>query len=70
MGVEVIFRDHEGNVLANMCSSKPYIFDPIVVEAYAAWKVVEFSIDLGILNIILEGDVLEIVNALRIEGKV
>jgi hypothetical protein len=36
MGVGVIVRDHEVNILAAMCSSKPIIVYPIVVEAYAA----------------------------------
>lgn len=46
--VGVIVKDHEGKVLATMCSSKPYITDLIVVHAYAIWKAVEFSKDLGL----------------------
>jgi hypothetical protein len=56
MSVWVIVRDKEGNVLASMCFLKQFIVNPTVVKAYAAWKAVEFSRDLGMLNIILEGD--------------
>jgi hypothetical protein len=64
MGVSVIARDHEGKVLATLCSSKPYITNPIVADAIFAWKAVEFGKDLGIQNIILEGNALDIVHAL------
>lgn len=37
--------------------------DSFEVEALAAWKVVEFSIDLGFQNVIIEGDALKIENA-------
>jgi hypothetical protein len=55
------------NVLASMCFFKQFIVDCVVAEAYAAWNAVEFSKDLGMLKIILKGDALEIVNALRME---
>lgn len=60
MGVGVTIRDHDGNVLATMCSSKPYIVNPTATEASATWKSIELNRDLGILNIMLEGDVMEI----------
>jgi len=52
-----------------MCSLKQFIVDPTIVEAYAAWKMLEFNKDLSMLNIILEENELEIVNALRMEGQ-
>jgi hypothetical protein len=50
-----------------MCSFKDLIVDSTVGEVYAAWKEVEFSRDISVLNIMLEGDAMKIVNALRIE---
>lgn len=35
-----------------------------MVETYAAWKAVVFYRDLGLLNVIMEGDALEIVHVL------
>lgn len=69
MGVWIIVRDQEMNVLASMCFFKQFIVDRVVAEAYAAWNAVEFSRDLGMLKIILKGDALEIVNALRMHGR-
>lgn len=67
MGVGVIVRDHEGKVMATMCSPMKYITDPTVVEAFAAWRTVGFGRDLGLRNVITEDDALEIVYALRRE---
>jgi hypothetical protein len=48
---------------------QPYIDDPIIVEAFVTWKVVKFSRDSGIQNIVLEGDVMEIVDGLWMNGQ-
>lgn len=69
MGVGAIVRDSKWNVFAYLCIYKPYIADPTIDEAYAVWKVVEFSRDLGFQNFIIEGDALEVVHALRKEGR-
>ncbi len=45
-------------------SSKSYIFNSTVVEAFVAWEVVEFSRDLELQHVIVEGDALEIVQDL------
>jgi hypothetical protein len=47
MGVDIIVRDHKGNVLEIMRSSKLYIIDLMVAELFAAWKAVEFGRDMG-----------------------
>ena len=39
MSVGVIARNHEKGI-ATICSSKPYMIDPTVAEAFAAWKIV------------------------------
>lgn len=39
IGIHTIVRDHNGNVLASMCSSKPYITYLTIAEAFASWKV-------------------------------
>jgi transcription initiation factor TFIIIB Brf1 subunit/transcription initiation factor TFIIB len=67
MGASFIVRDHEGKVIAIMCSSMKFIIDPTMVEDYVAWKVVVFCRDLGLKNVILKGDALDIVNVLRKE---
>ena len=67
MGVGFIVRDHEGKVIATMCSSMKFIINPTMVEDYVAWKVVVFCRDLGLKNVILEGDTLNIVHVLHKE---
>jgi hypothetical protein len=65
MGAGFIFRDHEGKVIAIMCSSMKFIIDPTMVEDYVAWKVVVFCKDLGHKNVFLESDALDIVHVLH-----
>jgi ribonuclease HI len=68
MGVGLIVRDGEGSVLAAMCTSVDFIIDPTVAEAMALWKAVSCCLDLGFSRIHLEGDALEVVQALKQTG--
>lgn len=68
MGVGVVVRDASGAILASMVTTIPFIRDPTVAEAMAAWKAVVFCSELGFQRVIFEGDALEIVNALRQES--
>ncbi|GLT53268.1 hypothetical protein SLA2020_265510 [Shorea laevis] len=68
MGVGVIARKARGLVVVSMCTTIPFITDPSIAEAVAAWKVAVFCCDQGFPSVILEGDALEIVQAFRQEG--
>lgn len=68
IGIGLIMRDHEGGVIAMLCETKAYVQDPAAVEAIAARRGAEFSADLGVRKVILEGDALQIVQALNQEG--
>jgi hypothetical protein len=68
VGVGVVVRDEGGNFLASLATTVPFIVDPVVAEAVAAWKAVSFSRDLGLQRVIFKGDALEIVNALGQES--
>lgn len=65
MGAGVIVRDHEGKLLASMCSSKPYIIDLMVTKALADGKQSNFVE----IWIIIEGDTPEVVQALKNEER-
>jgi hypothetical protein len=67
IGVGVIVRNHEGGVIAMMCEIINFIQDPVTAEALAARRAVEFSRTLGVGELILEGDALQIVEALQSE---
>ncbi|XP_059462058.1 uncharacterized protein LOC132191056 [Corylus avellana] len=68
MGVEVIARDYTGKVLATLSAPRPIVSDPTVAETIGAWMSVDLTSHLGFTRIYLEGDALEIVQALRMEG--
>ncbi|XP_059461940.1 uncharacterized protein LOC132190931 [Corylus avellana] len=65
VGTKVIARDHEGTVIAMTFGPWLYISDPTMAEAMTAREAVELGKSLGGRNFVLEGDALEVVNALR-----
>ena len=52
----VIVRNGEGRVVASMAESFQLPFSVIAVEVIAAKKALQFTIDLGLSSIVLEGD--------------
>jgi ribonuclease HI len=65
MGMGIIVRDCAGQVIAAKSQTVFFLQDPVIAEAQAALCAVEFSRDLGLQSIILEGDSLQVVNALK-----
>lgn len=65
MRVGVIARDEQGFVVASKCTIVTFITDPTIVEVVAIWKTAEFCRDLQSTWVIMEGDALKIVQALR-----
>jgi hypothetical protein len=56
MGVGVIARDYSGHVKAALCSTLPFVLDPIVAKSLRARRALEFGRCLGFSSIVLEGD--------------
>jgi hypothetical protein len=52
-----------------LCETVDHIQDPATAESLAARKGAELGVSLGLQNINLEGEALEIVGALRKEGE-
>ncbi|XP_028067455.1 uncharacterized protein LOC114270203 [Camellia sinensis] len=69
VGVGVIIRNLIGEVMAAMSKQLPFWIDADCAEAFAAAKAIELVKDLGFYDIILEGDSLDIVKALREDVK-
>jgi ribonuclease HI len=68
IGFGVIVRNHDGDALAMISETMDLITDPVTAEALAARRAVEVSQTLGLRKIIMEGDALQIVQALRSTG--
>jgi hypothetical protein len=67
-GVGIVARDCTGKILAARCSYHRYISNPAVAEALGAKICAEFGLFLGLKNVVLEGDPLEVVRAISREG--
>ena len=68
MGIGVIARDHHRSAIVMLCASKEYISNPTMAKAVAAWRAVELACRLDLHGIMLEGDSLDIVQALPKNG--
>jgi hypothetical protein len=67
MGMGIAIRDYRGKLLVAYCATREFITDPATAEALTAWQAAQLSHRLGLQNIVLEGDALEVVNVLRTE---
>ncbi|GLT53434.1 hypothetical protein SLA2020_267040 [Shorea laevis] len=65
MGIGVIARDPTGEVVAMMFAPRSHIIVPEIAEAVVALKAVTFCRELGLSKVVLEGDALQIVQALK-----
>jgi ribonuclease HI/exonuclease III len=68
IGVGVLVRDYQGLVHAALCKTIHSCYVPVVAEAIGALIAAEFSRDLGIQDIVLEGDALLVVKAIKDSG--
>jgi hypothetical protein len=68
MGYGLIVRDFSGKVFAAACFTTFSILDLVVAKAYAALRAVEFCHTWRFLKIIVEGDSLQVVKAIKHKG--
>lgn len=64
----VIVRDSKGLVIAVMSKTVEGFPAPVIAVAMGALQAAEFSIDLGIRYVILEGDSLQVIQAINGKG--
>ena len=64
-GVGVVIRDSYGEVLASCSEKISQAYEAEVIEALAAQKALSFAQELGFQNVILEGDALGLIQALK-----
>jgi len=64
-GLGVIVLNKEGLVIASMSTQVPQQLQPIEIEALAANKALEFAREMDISNVVLEGDSLLVMTALK-----
>ena len=69
-GLGAVIRDEYGLVLGSCSKLLPQAYSAMVVEALAAATALALAEDLGMTRVILEGDSLVIINALREEEQI
>ena len=64
-GLDIVIRDEEGAVLASMLQQVPLPTTVAQVEALATRRVGEFVLEIGITNVVIEGDLESICRELQ-----
>ena len=70
MGVGVIIRDERGKVNAALSQTVCTVYDPTTAEIMAALTAVELCRDMGFFDILLEGDSLMAVKAIKLQQEI
>jgi hypothetical protein len=65
MGVGIVFRNHEGEVVAAKCSTKTHIVDQQISETVVVWTAALFIGQLGLIMLFLRGFSKGVVQSLR-----
>jgi hypothetical protein len=69
MGMGIVVQDNEGYVVAARSLTKLGRLEPVATEALTVFQVAEFSKGLGLQDIIMECNTLQVVNAMRSTGQ-
>jgi hypothetical protein len=67
IGVGIIGRDHNGNICLAFTACRRFFTDRTSAEALAAWTLADICVRVGYNDVILEGDALEVVQAMNRE---
>ena len=65
MGLGVVIRDGMGQMIAALSQPVLVMYNPATSEAFAARRVVEFCLEVGIYDVFREGDSLSVVRAMK-----
>lgn len=65
MGLVVIIRNCEGEIMASCCELLNMVSQSVEAEALALRKAVELCIDMGFSKVIFEGDVQVVIKAVE-----
>ena len=69
VGIGVVFRDHSGNVIATLSQKVNSIHSVEMAEALTARRVVVLAREQSLFNMIIEGDFLRVIQALKCSGR-
>ncbi|XP_035546543.1 uncharacterized protein LOC118348606 [Juglans regia] len=65
VGVGVAVRNSSGSIIATLRTKKPLFPDPLLAETFGALKTAQFGMELGLTQVIIEGDSIQVINQLR-----
>ncbi|KAF5461785.1 hypothetical protein F2P56_017856 [Juglans regia] len=69
MGMGVVIRDEEGEVLVSVCDVRNHVDHPALAESWALWKALEICNELALLRLTFEGDASVVIKLINREEK-
>lgn len=70
VGMGVVIRDRQGEVVAAMSISRRDVQNPFLAEGMALWRAMVFCIETGIVDVIFEGDAKELIEVVMSDEEV
>ena len=64
-GMVVIIRNEKGEVMGAMSTRRLWVNDSLEVEALACRRALQFAVGIGLSYLIIEGDSVQVMNAIR-----
>ncbi|XP_075640412.1 uncharacterized protein LOC142612181 [Castanea sativa] len=68
LGIGVIIRNKEGEVMEAMSAKGSRVIDNLEAEVLACRKALEFAVDIGFAEMVIEGDCVQVINAINSSG--
>ncbi|XP_042977200.1 uncharacterized protein LOC122308072 [Carya illinoinensis] len=65
MGVGVVIRNENGDLMVSMCSQKHNVCSPLVAELQALWCALQICTDLNLTEVVFERDALNVVKTIN-----
>ncbi|XP_040998224.1 uncharacterized protein LOC121244278 [Juglans microcarpa x Juglans regia] len=67
MGMGIVIRDEEGEVLVSVCDVRNHVDHPAIAESWALWKALEICNKLALSRVTFEGDAVVVINGINRE---
>ncbi|XP_040994261.1 uncharacterized protein LOC121240796 [Juglans microcarpa x Juglans regia] len=67
MGMGIVVKDSKGEVIASLCGTQGSVTSPFIAEFNTLWRTMDLCSELGIQDVIIEGDAKVLINAIKAE---
>lgn len=66
MGARIVARDAEGEIIATLYIPQLHVNQLVLAEIYALWRGLIFYMEIGLIEVVFEGDTLTVLEKLKV----